>query len=291
MLSIVIPSLNEGPNAARTVRGIQRTIGLDEYEIILVDSGGTELDSVRGTPHVSVYETGRDGAPQARNFGAEKAQGDTLVFVDAHVDFEANWGPALEDDVRRVKGIVTPCVRVAGGTSAKGYGFRWKNLQMDLEWMEDTVHEMREVPFACACCLALRKDLFERIGAFDSGTRLWGSEDAEISMRAWLMGYDVVCDPALQVDHSFRDVHPYPVAWFDELYNKLRFGLSHFSHHRLEAFLYANAEVPQFVDALLGVCNTPIKERRTTLFKTRARTDDWFFEKFPMNGWNPPRRS
>jgi len=56
--------------------------------------------------------------------------------------------------------------------------------------------------------------------------RYWGSEDSELSMRTWLLGYRVVCEPSIRVGHTFREEHPYHIAWFDELYNKARFGES-----------------------------------------------------------------
>jgi hypothetical protein len=126
---------------------------------------------------------------------------------------------------------------------------------------------------------------FNDVGGFDSGTRFWGSEDSELSMRMWLMGYQVMCDPSMRVGHGFREEHPYHIAWFDEVYNKARFAFSHFSERRLENFLRGNADVPMFLDVLLEIQKSDVFQRRRKLFKTRKRSDDWFFEKFPMKGW------
>jgi len=67
-LSIIIPSLNEGNSVEKMVSNINGTIGLDQYEIIVVNSGGTETSDIGKLPMVYVYETPREGAPQARNF-------------------------------------------------------------------------------------------------------------------------------------------------------------------------------------------------------------------------------
>ncbi len=285
-LSVIIPSLNEGKQVETMVRNIRDTVDLGNYEIIVVNSGGTDLSSVSNLPHVSVYETEREGAPQARNFGARKARGKTLLFADAHAEFGKGWGPKILSSCEKVNGILTPCITMMGDEDSRGCGFIWKNIQMEIDWLPDLKPQIHEVPFACACCMAMKKKAFDDIGGFDSGTRFWGSEDSELSMRAWLMGYQVMCDPSIRVGHGFREEHPYHIAWFDEVYNKVRFAFSHFSERRLENFLRGNAAVPTFLDVLLEVQKSNVLQRRRKLFKTRTRSDDWFFEKFAMKGWS-----
>ena len=84
--------------------------------------------------------------------------------------------------------------------------------------------------------------------------------------------------------HVFRSEHPYHVAWFDELYNKVRLAFSHFSVRRLENFLRSNSQTPMFLDVLLEIQKSNVFERRAKLFKARTKSDDWFFEKFKMQG-------
>ncbi|MGI0090122.1 MAG: glycosyltransferase, partial [Nitrososphaerales archaeon] len=234
MLSIIIPCLNEGKRVETMINNIRDTVGLSDYEIDVVSSGGTDLSSVGDLPEMYVYETEREGAPQARNLGASKAKGETLVFADAHVEFNPDWGRQVEEISRAVGGIVTPCICAPGDENSRGCGFVWKNLRMEIDWLPDLNPAAHDIPFACACCMVIPKEVFRAVGGFDSGTRYWGSEDSELSMRTWLLGYRVVCDPSMRVAHEFRDEHPYHISRFDELYNKVRFAFSHFSVKRLE---------------------------------------------------------
>jgi GT2 family glycosyltransferase len=172
-----------------------------------------------------------------------------------------------------------------GDENSRGCGFVWKNLQMEIDWLPDLRPHTHEIPFACSCCMAMKNKAFQEVGGFDSGTRFWGSEDSELSMRTWLMGYRVMCDPSMRVGHVFREEHPYQIAWFDELYNRVRFAFSHFSQKRLETFLRGNVDMPLFLEVLLEIQKSDVFERRRELFKTRTRSDDWFFGKFVMNGW------
>jgi GT2 family glycosyltransferase len=56
------------------------------------------------------------------------------------------------------------------------------------------VSEQREVFAVTGAMLAIRRDLFERVGGFDEGFR-WGYEDVDLSLKAWEAGYSVVYVP------------------------------------------------------------------------------------------------
>jgi glycosyltransferase involved in cell wall biosynthesis len=49
-LSIIIPSLNKGDSILTMVSNILDTINLDNYEIIIVNSGGTEKSAIKDLP-------------------------------------------------------------------------------------------------------------------------------------------------------------------------------------------------------------------------------------------------
>jgi glycosyltransferase involved in cell wall biosynthesis len=80
-LSIIIPALNEGISAQIMVYNINQTIGLDDYEIIIVNSGGTHTSGMEKLLNVCVYNMPRQGAPQARNFGARKRHVDISFLL------------------------------------------------------------------------------------------------------------------------------------------------------------------------------------------------------------------
>lgn len=285
-LSIIIPSLNESDSVEKMILNVNDTIGLDDYEIIVVNSGGTETSSIEKLPMIQIFDTAREGAPQARNFGANKASNDALLFADAHLEFRQGWGARILNDLELNKaGIVTPCVTAIDDEKRRGCGFKWINLDMEIFWLPDLTSYIHEIPFACSCCMAIKKRLFDEIGQFDCGIRFWGEEDSEISLRAWLMDYTVLCDPSIIVGHVFRNSHPYNIAWFDRTYNKIRLSISHFSLERIHAHLTAISHLQDFDKALLKVVEDLVLDRRDLLLNKRIHDDDWFFEKFPMNGW------
>jgi glycosyltransferase involved in cell wall biosynthesis len=286
-LSIIIPSLNEGDSIQTMVSNILDTINLDNYEIIIVNSGGTEKSAIKDLPMIQIYDTPREGAPQARNFGATKASSKFLLFADAHLEFRQNWGPKIINDLENNQtSIIAPCITAMHVDNSRACGFRWKNIKMDIEWLPDTKDEIHEIPFACGCCMAVEKNTFVQIGQFDSGTRLWGEEDSEICIRAWLAGYSVLCDPSVRVGHKFRTDFPYEVEWIDINYNKIRFSFSHFNSERLARHLATISQTNDFTKTLLMVLKDNVLNRRMELDSKKIHDDDWFFEKFPMSGWS-----
>jgi GT2 family glycosyltransferase len=300
-LSIIIPSLNEGKNLERTVYNLIDTIGLDNYEIIIINSrqgyGRTETSSIRRLSKIHVYDSpSRLGSPHARNFGARKASSNFLLFADAHLQFfEERWGPKVLNDLKENKDcIITPCFTDIGDApeirNTKGCGFRWTNMTLDSSGIPGVKPYIHEVPFAGGAFMAVEKRLFYELGEFDSGIRIFGSGDIEISLRAWLLGFRVLCDPSIRIGHKWRGVQrEYTLEQIDLIHNKIRIAISHFDSKRLIKYMRvrsdALADDSLFKEALFMAVEGGALDRREMLFKRRVMTDDQFFEKFPMNGW------
>jgi glycosyltransferase involved in cell wall biosynthesis len=287
-ISVIIPSLNEGTDLRKTVSNIIDTIGLDNYEIIIVNSGGTEISEIMDLPIIRIINSEiRFGVAQARNYGSAQASGDILLFADAHIHFkDRDWATKFINSLENGNAITAPCISVMGDEKNTACGFRWNNIDMQTEWLPNTIPYTHEIPYAGAACMALKKKIFDKIGKFDPGNRYYGSEDSEISMRAWLLGYNIVCDPSIKVSHKFKQFFPYKVEWFDIYYNKVRLAFSHLKSERLINYLDNISQVPDFNKILLMVLGDNVLERREVLFDEREHTDDWFFEKFQMNGWS-----
>lgn len=268
------------------MNNISDTIGLENYEIVIVNSGGTDVLELMTNPKVKVYNVSREGAPQARNFGASKASNSFLLFIDSHLEFKGGWGHILLDQLRHNENsIITPTISVVGDENIRCSGFKWKNINMELEWLPDERSEIHEVPFACGCCLAMKRTLFDDVGKFEAGIRFWGLEDSELCLKCWLFGYKVFCDPSIRVGHKFRGSFPYNIEWFDIIYNKIWLSLMHFSSSRLTKFLKSICQEPEFNKALLLSIGNKVLDRRKDIFERQVNDDDWFFEKFPMANW------
>ena len=144
------------------------------------------------------------------------------------------------------------------------------------------------VPLLPGCFLGMRRDVFEATGGFDPGMIRWGSNDNEISVRLWLLGYELWLVPQIAVDHFFRDRHPYAVGWTSVLHNALRLSFVHFDRQRFAQVVHALRERQDFPDALAQMLHSDAIARRDLLVSRRSRDCDWFFRKFQINWEKEP---
>lgn len=288
-VSFIVPSLNEGDNLRKTLQSLQDTTACD-YEIIVVDNGSTDgssdfIEHENGHSCVRLFKIGRRlGVARARNFGAEQAAGSVVVFVDAHIHFHRGWMlPLLDALAREEVGIVAPGVSAWGNATAKGFGMCWRNVRLDVEWLRRQSAEPYVVPMVPGLCVAMRQDFFREVGGFDAGMVNYGSEDLEICLRSWLLGYEVVMVPQVEVSHLFRPRHPYAVNWTDVVHNTLRTVYAHFNSRRAERVTAALRSLPAFDAAYSLVNDSDIWRRRETLQQKRKRDDNWFFDRFGLS--------
>ena len=108
----------------------------------------------------------------------------------------------------------------------------------------------------------------------------WGSEDEELCLRYWLMGYEVWVQPQAVVHHLFRESHPYEVQVQKIAYNRLRLAVLHLSDERLSRVLTWHQNVPG-LDQIIGwLQQSDVLARRHELQAVRCRDDDWFCDRF-----------
>ena len=175
-VSVIVPSHQRAALLPRTLDALaSQDFPFDQFEVIVAaDSCMDETvqvvqDYSSRTPYRLRVVAHQGGSPSAnRNFGAEHAEGATLIFLDD--DIEA--GPAL---VR--------AHMVAQGQDTVTLGFSKPALpptpsQWQLEarlWWEDQYREMRRPGHRfthtdfCSGNFALTADLFRRTGGFDVG--------------------------------------------------------------------------------------------------------------------------
>ena len=145
-LSVIIPCLNEGNYVERSVSNIVDTIGLEQFEIIIVNSGRTETSLIKDLRCVKIHNSPfRLGAPEARNLGSSKSS----VFCDAHVEFKQGWGSRLLNDLENNdSSIITPSIGIMGNEDTTALGFKWRDIEMNIDWLPCFKSEVYEIPFA-----------------------------------------------------------------------------------------------------------------------------------------------
>ena len=275
-LSAVVVARNESGHLRATVENLRATLP-PGAEMVVVDDGSTDgcADFLERDGGVLLVRGAGLGVAGARNLGARLASGEVMVFCDAHVAAPPGWWrPMLEVLASPPAGAAAPGVFAMGDEEARGYGQRLRGPQLTIEWLPRDGNQPRRAPLLPGCFLAVRRDAFQAAGGFDGGMRLWGSEDTELSIRLWLLGYELWLVPEVEVAHLFRLRHPYEVEWEEVLHNRLRMALAHFSARRVSLAVEALREQYGFSRAWEQARAGDVSGRR----QARLHDDDWYFE-------------
>jgi GT2 family glycosyltransferase len=284
-VSIVVVTHNEGENLPLTINSIRATVP-DDVELIVVDDWSTDgsvaaLDDVPNAGVRIVRPTARGGVTGARNAGAGHANGDILVFADAHVDPSPGWLEALCGALSdRSVACAAPTITQILKRNACGYGFTWREPQLRMRWLGAGGNEPHEVPFICGCLMAFRRDDFEAVGGFDAGLVRWGSEDAEIGLHLWRRGRASVVVPKARVAHLFRPAGPYEVPQHLVVHNTLRLASVHLPQPALRRVIRSLCRLDAFPIAYTQLLTSDVWERRDRIARSCRYDGDWFLDRF-----------
>ena len=287
LVSIVIPCKNEGMNILNTVQSILSAENLLPYEIIVVDDASIDgcTDNIRKIKdkRLRLLKTTGLGAPQARNFGAAHANGEILVFCDAHVFVPDKWiDTMLSPLLLHEADVVSPAISTHDNPTNSGYGQKL-NQKLDVEWYTSAPKGISEIAISPGGCQAFNRSAFEKIGGYDNGFKVWGFEDVEISIKAWLFGFKIVVDPRVNVLHVFRKTHPYKVEYRHVHFNLLRMAVSHFNFRRYRKVIRLIEDFSWAEDIVKEVNTSDSWTQRVQYLNSRAYDDEWFFAKFGIN--------
>ena len=288
-LSVIVVSHNEGEYLRRTVESLISDLPSDG-EIVVVDDGSTDGSSdglKKISDRVKVYRPRkRLGAAAARNFGAHRASGENLLFSDAHVEALSNWAEPLSKALTRPSaGAVGPMLTSMLHPRAKGYGLRFIDAGLNIDWLTLQRQTPYPVPLLGGFFLAMRREVFEAIGGWDEGMVVWGMEDLELNVRLWTFGYKCLLVPGVDIAHLDREADTYPDYqrdWETGVHNVLRLAFIHFGSQRIRRVVrhYSRDEV--LPKALARLVVSDASNRRRRFHRMRQFDDDWYFRRFNM---------
>jgi len=198
-ISIIIPVYNDAEHLFDCVSALKRSPRTDS-EIIVVDDGSTD-DTPRVAANMGVRVLmlpENSGPAAARNYGAQYARGEILLFVDADVVLAAG----MIDRIEKVFQDQPELTAVFGSYDAYPEAFgvvsQYRNL------LHHFVHQNGhcEASTFWAGCGAIRRSVFEAIGGFDEKRYTTASiEDIELGYRLRNAGYTILLDKSLQGKH------------------------------------------------------------------------------------------
>jgi LPS sulfotransferase NodH/GT2 family glycosyltransferase len=306
-VSVVITGHRPGDDPGAAAAAVRASVPAD-VEIVVVDDrsapegpGGAEGTEARpagggrGTdgrataavPGAVVVEPPTPTSPAAaRNFGAGRAGGDILVFLDARACPRPGWlGPLREALAQPSVAVAGPAVVDGAGHAPAGFGLTWRDPLLRTRRLEQRPGAPVPVPFVPSCCMAFRRRDFEAVGGFDIGMVASGSEDAEICLHLWRRGRWCLVVPTSEVAHDRSTAagpgdgsHPADAA----LYNALRLATMHFGPDTLLRTFDRATGSETFPEVYARLINSDVFERRRRVAAASTHDDAGFLDRFAI---------
>lgn len=199
-ISIVIPTYNRQSILEKCLRAMEQqqlpaNSPVEGYEIVLVDDGSTDgtVDWLQAQaadfPHVRLFEQDHKGPAIARNLGVQKAQGDTIIFIDSDLvvlpDFLYHHATALKT-----------AYAAKGSDRVFTYGRVVNTCNFDNPTSEPFKVTDYSQAFFATGNVAIARHWLEAAGLFDTQFQLYGWEDLELGVRLKNLGLSLVKVPA-----------------------------------------------------------------------------------------------
>lgn len=287
LFSIVIPAKNEGKNVLHTLQSILHSANHSSYEIIIIDDNSADhccnyIKEYINDKNIRLTTTTGIGLAPAKQLGARLATGKILLFCDAHVFVEDRWLDKLAEPLLNEKAdALCPGIAPHDQPNAIGYGQIWDS-NLAVNWL-GRPEGLTPVPLLPGGCMAIKAQTFWDVGGFDEGFRVWGYEDGELSLKLWLMGFQVCTLPEVVVLHIFRRNFPYRVSMEHVNYNLLRMAYTHFNEERIKKVSQLAAKNGAIEDLVQEVLNGGALTQKAGYDTLRKYDDNWYFEKFEIN--------
>lgn len=197
MISFVIPAHDEAALLGDTLRTLlcaAEDAGR-HYEILVVDDASTDATADVARAHgARVLRIEARHIAAARNAGAEAAQGEVLVFVDADTCIDAGVLAAALDALQRGA--------VGGGATVRLQAGRWHE-RLVAALLAPLFRFARIAP---GCFLFCTREAFDAVGGFD--TRWYAGEDVAISRALARQGRFVILRQAVHTSGRKLRSHP-----------------------------------------------------------------------------------
>jgi len=268
-ISVIIPSKNRAEQIEICLKALeQQTLSRELFEILVVDDGSTDntlsiiKDLQQKSPDlkVKIVSTNRKEdtfkAGFARNFGANQASGEILLFLDSDIIAEPHL---LENHLSHYHegdnitvigyrfGIIFPFQYIAKDLVRKHQLYNLKDIPLLYDIREsndarfvlengiinDNLHPWR---YYHSHNISVKKADFLKVSGFDESFVGWGDEDLELGYRLWEAGLKFVFDREVMGFH------------LNHYFDKKKNLLSEFDNKRYTLKKHQTLEIELFND-------------------------------------------
>lgn len=238
-VSIVVVTFHNIDYTKRCIESVFRNTIYPNFELIVVDNASSD-----GTPeYLNALAAEHDnvkvllnsynlGFARANNQGLEAAEGEHFVLLNNDTIVPNGWLPRLiRHLVKPELGLIVTVTNFSGNESRITVPYEDDMLAMEefaARYTAEHEGEMFDIRVAAMYCVALRREVYEKVGPLDEQFSIGMFEDDDYSERVRQAGYRVVCVEDVFVHHfgqaSFRKLKQseYQALWDrnQQLYEK-----------------------------------------------------------------------
>lgn len=207
MISIVVAIFNRKDELFELLNSLSRQT-VKEFEVIIVDDGSKidlrpTIDMFKDILDIQYFKKENTGPGLSRNYGAHRAKGDWLVFLDSDVIVESDYIEQVEKNIAE-----HPDTDAFGGSDKahKGFNLLQKAISYSMTSIFTTggirgkkkaVTKFQPRSFN----MGVKKSVFLEVGGF---SEMRVGEDPDLSMTLWEKGYKTSFFDHIGVYHKRR---------------------------------------------------------------------------------------
>lgn len=212
LFSILVLCYNKAEYTLRCLEALFRNTDLPPFEVIVVDNASVDVTPAMLEAYSSritfVRGEANRGFVGGNNFAAQYARGDYIVFLNNDTEVQQGWLTEMHRCFERHPRVgavgamlIYPngVLQEAGGVifnDASGWNYG-RGCAPQLSRFQFT----REVDYCSGAALAVRADVFRRLGGFDERFAPAYYEDTDLCFAVRRLGYKVLYCPNAKVIH------------------------------------------------------------------------------------------
>ena len=239
-LSVIIPFFNEKEEVENTLKSLRENGGENISVILVNDASDDQYDyRVVSDKYNAIYVENniRIGSGPSKQIGIEICKTDFFLVIDSHMRFyQNNWIENLIQSIKSDERAIY-CFRCKPwdystkqelnidahyGAYLK-YVDHDKNIILQPLWIKQDIFSNQtlvDIPCVLGACYAASKKYWMYLKGYCC-LKHYGSEEAFISLKAWLEGGRCRLIKNVIIGHLFRDVFPYSIDMKKIIYNKI----------------------------------------------------------------------
>lgn len=182
--SIVIPTLNEEKYLPRLLTDLVNQ-KRKNFEVVVVDASSTDKTKAKALEFktallIRFFQVNQENVAYSRNFGAQKARGEYLVFLDADSRIKSSFTKILKKTIDKKTGLLfIPYVIADDNDPQIKIIFSLVNFLVEFS-------QNLTKPFSSGGSIIIDRNFFYKLGGFDQ--KLFISEDHNLVQRAYQWG-------------------------------------------------------------------------------------------------------